>query len=110
MFNGIRKCLIKILAECDERFIYQVVSIGIMNSQINIRLPERMLNAAQSYSEEHGFGSLQDFIKETIREKLFETPDVSEEELALVKKLVEVSEKKNLYGTEEELFTKLRRT
>ena len=48
-------------------------------------------------------------MKETIREKLFGEPEISKEELALVKKLVNVSEKKNLYGTEEELFTKLNR-
>ena len=49
------------------------------------------------------------FITETIREKLFDEPEISKEELELVKKLVEVSEKKKLYGTEKELFDKLRR-
>lgn len=80
-----------------------------MNTQINVRLPEKILSSASSYAEEHGFGTVQDFIKETIREKLFDEPEISKEELALVRKLVEVSEKKNLYGTEEELFKKLRR-
>ena len=86
-----------------------MVSIGIMNTQINLRMPEKLLNSAKSYSDEHGYGSLQDFIKETIREKLFDEPEITKEELALVKKLAEVSEKKNLYGTEKELFDKLRR-
>ena len=86
-----------------------MVSIGIMNTQINIRMPQKLLSSVKSYSEEHGFGSVQDFIKETIREKLFDEPEITKEELELVKKLVEVSEKKKLYGTEKELFEKLRR-
>lgn len=86
-----------------------MVSIGIMNTQINIRIPDTMLNAARAYSEEHGFGSIQDFIKETIREKVFDEPDITNEELELVKNLIELTEKKNLYGTEKELFQKLRR-
>ncbi len=80
-----------------------------MNTQINLRLPEKIIVSAKLYSQEHGFGSIQDFIKETIREKLFDEPEITKAELALVKKLVEVSEKKQLYGTEKELFTKLRR-
>lgn len=54
-------------------------------------------------------GTIQEFIKETLREKLFEEPKISKAELALVKKLAEASEKNNLYGTEEKLFKKLRR-
>ena len=86
-----------------------MVSIGIMNTQINLRIPQKLLSSVRTYSNEHGYGSVQDFIKETIREKLFDEPEISKEELALVKKLVEVSEKKKLYGTEKELFEKLRR-
>jgi len=80
-----------------------------MNSQINLRLPNKLLNSAKSYSTEHGFGSIQEFIKETIREKLFDMPEISNNELSMIKKLVEVSEKKKLYGTEKELMNKLRR-
>jgi Arc/MetJ-type ribon-helix-helix transcriptional regulator len=86
-----------------------MVSTGIMNTQINVRLPEKMLVSAQTYVEKHGFNTVQDFIKELMREKLFEEPAISKEELTLVKKLIEASEKKNLYGTEAELFNKLRR-
>jgi len=86
-----------------------MVSTGIMNTQINVRLPEKMLVSAQTYVEKHGFNTVQDFIKELMREKLFEESAISKEELTLVKKLIEASEKKNLYGTEAELFNKLRR-
>jgi Arc/MetJ-type ribon-helix-helix transcriptional regulator len=86
-----------------------MVSNGIMNTQINVRLPEKMLVSAQTYVEKHGFNTVQDFIKELMREKLFEEPTISKEELNLIKNLIEVNEKKNLYGTEAELFNKLRR-
>ncbi len=86
-----------------------MVSIGIMNTQINLRVPQKLLSSVRSYSDEHGFSSIQDFITETIREKLFDEPEITKEELKLVKKLVEVSEKKKLYGTEKELFEKLKR-
>lgn len=92
-----------------ESLKYQLVSIGSMNSQINLRLPESMLASAKAYVEKYGYGSIQEFIKETLREKLFEEPEISKQELALVKKLIQASEKKNLYGTEEQLFTKLKR-
>jgi len=90
-------------------FKYQKVSIGIMNTQINLRLPEKLLNAAKVFSKKHGYSTTQEFIKETLREKLFETQELTKEEFNLVKKLIEVSEKKNLYGTEKELFKKLKR-
>jgi hypothetical protein len=86
-----------------------MVSIGIMSTQINLRVPQKLLSSVKSYSDEHGFGSIQDFIKETIREKLFDEPEISKQELNLVKKLAEVSEKKKLYGTEKELFDRIRR-
>ncbi len=56
-----------------------MVSTGIMNTQINVRLPERMLVSAQTYVEKHGFNTVQDFIKELMREKLFEEPVISKE-------------------------------
>ena len=92
-----------------ENLKYQMVSSGIMNSQINLRLPEMLLKSAKSYAEKHGYGNVQDFIKETLRERLFENEDISKKELKLVKKLAEVSIKKGLTGTEEELFKKLRK-
>ena len=82
---------------------------GIMTQQISLRLPENILKNANEYAEVHGFGSIQDFIREVLREKLFDEPNISEEESILVQKLAEASNKKNLYGTEEELFKKLKR-
>ena len=79
-----------------------MVSIDSMIKQVNVRLSEKMLVSAKDYAEKNGFGTVQEFIKETLREKLFE-------EKKLLNKLIKISEEKNLYGTEKELFRKLKR-
>ncbi len=84
-----------------------MVSSGIMTKQINVRMPEKLLKSANKHANEKGFASLQDFIRETIREKLFDEPDLSMEELVLINKLFKASEAKKLYGTEKQLFKKL---
>lgn len=86
-----------------------MVSFGIMNTQINIRVPDELLEQSREYAKKHGFGNVQELIKESLREKLFEEPAMTKEELVLVKKLVDVTEKNNLFGTEQELFKKLKR-
>lgn len=79
-----------------------------MNAQINLRLPEALLLKTKKYAQKQGFGNVQEFIKETIREKVFGEPEITPEGFELIKKLIEVSNKKNLWKTEEELFTMLR--
>ena len=82
-----------------------MVSIGItMNQQINLRLPEKLLNYAINYAKKNGFATVQELIKESLRERLFPEKTISQKELKLVKKLILISEQKGLYGTEEELF------
>jgi hypothetical protein len=87
-----------------------LVFFGIMTTttQINVRLPDQILSTASHYAKKHGFGNIQELIKESLREKLFPL-ELNKEELMLVKKLAQVTEKKNLWGTEEELFNKLRK-
>ncbi|MFT4250780.1 MAG: ribbon-helix-helix domain-containing protein [Candidatus Woesearchaeota archaeon] len=79
-----------------------------MNTQINVRVPDNLLDSAKEYAEKHGYGNVQNFIRETMREKMFDEPSVTAEELKLVKTLIKASREKNLYGTEEELFEKLK--
>ncbi|MFO8077964.1 MAG: hypothetical protein R6U21_04930 [Thermoplasmatota archaeon] len=43
-----------------------------MGTQISLKLSERMFSSAKKYSKRHGFDSLQDFIRELLRERLFE--------------------------------------
>jgi len=90
-----------------QKLKYQMVSSGIMNKQINLRLTDKMLKAALKQADKQGFSSLQEFIKETLREKLF-GPEFTKKELDLIKRLVEVTDRNQLWGTEEELFEKLK--
>lgn len=85
---------------------YQKIPIP-MNQQINIRLSEPMLKRAQLKARKQGFENLQEFMKAILREKLFETSEVSKQELDFLRKLHKVSEENNLHGTEKELFSKL---
>jgi len=80
-----------------------------MNTQINLRIPEELLERSQEYAKNNGFGNIQELIKESLREKIFGKPIITAEELILVKKLAEATQKNNLFGTEEELFRKLKR-
>ena len=88
-----------------------MVSFGIMTetTQINVRLSDQLLGSANDYVQKHGFDSVQELIKSILREKLFEKPLITPEELILVKRLAEATQKKGLFRTEEELFQKLRR-
>jgi Arc/MetJ-type ribon-helix-helix transcriptional regulator len=78
-------------------------------TQINIRLEDSFLGKARKYAQKHGFSNVQELLKESLREKLFDEPMITKEELVLVKKLAKATEEKNLWGTEDELFQKLRR-
>ena len=77
-------------------------------TQFNVRLSDQMVATASQYIKKHGFGNIQELIKESLREKLFPV-ELTREELMLVKKLAMITEEKNLFGTEEELFRKLKR-
>ena len=79
-----------------------------MTTQINLRLPNSMLARVRKRSESLGFENIQDFIRDIIREKIFGEPELTPKEFELVKKILETSKKRNLFGTEEELFKKLR--
>lgn len=48
-----------------------------MTAQINLKLSDRMFEAAQAFAELRGFDSLQDFLRELLRETLFEEEKMS---------------------------------
>ncbi|MGM5481518.1 MAG: ribbon-helix-helix domain-containing protein [Nanobdellota archaeon] len=43
-----------------------------MSTQISLKLPDKLLQEARTYVEEHGYTTLQELIREVLREKLFE--------------------------------------
>lgn len=78
-------------------------------TQINVRLEDAFLVKARKYAQKHGFSTVQELMKESLREKLFNEPIITKEELMLVKKLAKATEENGLLGTEKELFKKLKR-
>ncbi len=51
---------------------YHDVRMCKYGPEINLKLSERMYTAAKIYAEVHGFDSMQNFIKENLRARLFE--------------------------------------
>ena len=78
-----------------------------MNTQVNLRLPNPLLMKLKLEAKKKGFATLQEYIKEILRQNLFDSQKVTKEELNFLKKLYKISEEKNLYGTENDLFKKL---
>ncbi len=48
-----------------------------MSTQISLKLSDKMLAAARKYAKSYGYENLQDFIRELLREQLFERERVS---------------------------------
>jgi|GEM_PF-1201403 hypothetical protein len=85
-----------------ETLKYQKIPIDIMNHQINLRLPGNLLTSAREYAKKNGFASIQEFIKETLREKLFTTDEFSPEEVKAIVAHAEYCKKNNLFLSVEE--------
>lgn len=47
-----------------------------MSTQISLKLSDKMLAEAKRYAKLKGYDQLQDFIRETLREKLFEGENI----------------------------------
>ncbi|MAF50841.1 MAG: hypothetical protein CMH64_02000 [Nanoarchaeota archaeon] len=80
--------------------------------QINLKLPDNLLKAAQRYVEHFGFRNIQDLATESIREKVFENSEYdntfTEKEIELIEALIVHSIKNNKLSSEEELMKILR--
>ena len=48
-----------------------------MSTQISLKLSDKMLATAKKYAKRQGYENLQDFIREMLREKLFERENIS---------------------------------
>ena len=91
-----------------EKFKYQKIPIDTMNKQINLRMDEKLLVASEKYARKHGFSSVQAFIKETIRERLF--PDrINKETGEAIEKFIKKCDKEGHWISKDELFAELDR-
>lgn len=48
-----------------------------MGTQISLKLSDKLLAAAKKHAKGQGYDNLQDFIRETLRKRLFEMEDVN---------------------------------
>ncbi len=75
--------------------------------QINLKLPENLVEAAESYVKNFGFKNIQELVAESIREKVFEKNEFdetfNEKEILLIDSLINSSVKKGELSSEEEL-------
>lgn len=75
--------------------------------QINLKIPENLHSAAESYVKNFGFRNIQELVSESIREKVFEhnqfDENFSEGEVNLIDDLIESSIKNKGLMSEEEL-------
>ncbi|MBI2106125.1 hypothetical protein HYT56_04790 [Candidatus Woesearchaeota archaeon] len=80
--------------------------------QINLKLPDNLLQAAQNYIDNFGFRNIQELATESIREKVFEKNEFDEtftkEEIKLIDALIEHSIKDKKIVSEKELMKVLR--
>lgn len=77
-----------------------------MNTQINLRLTDNLLKMATDYAYKHGYTNVQELVKETLREKIFEDEKLTKKEIILVKKIVAESKKPGFYAAEKDLLNR----
>lgn len=85
-----------------------MISIDNMETkQINVKLPNNLIKAAENYVRNYGYRNIQELAAESLREKIFEKneydEDFSGEEIELIDSLIELSIKKGDFVSEEEL-------
>ena len=79
--------------------------------QINIRLPVKLLSAAEQYVENYGYRNMQELILEALRDKIFREnkydETFSEKEVELIEKLLTLSIEKGKIKNRQDIFTAL---
>lgn len=70
-----------------------------MTIQLNLRMNDKLFTSATNYANEFGYENVQDFIRQTIREKVFEEDFLTSKELELAQRLELQVEKQKLSGS-----------
>jgi len=75
--------------------------------QINLKLPENLVEAAESFAKTYGYRNIQELVAECMREKIFNDNEFdesfSDKEIELIDTLITLSIKKKDFSTEEEM-------
>jgi metal-responsive CopG/Arc/MetJ family transcriptional regulator len=67
--------------------------------QINLRMNDKLHSQIKEYSETFGYENLQDFIREVMREKVFESNDLTEREIGYASVIEKLSDNNKAYGS-----------
>jgi hypothetical protein len=78
-----------------------------MSIQINLRISDKMYAAVKRYAQSNGFSNIQDFIRESVRERVYGST-LTKEELGLARKLSQAVDERKLFRTGEQLTKKLK--
>jgi len=85
---------------------------GMVQQQINLRLPKNLEKSAEKYAEMYGFKNIQELIAEALREKIFfrniYDEKFTEEEIKLIDKLLIKSIKNKKVVSEKQLLKALK--
>jgi hypothetical protein len=73
-----------------------------MNEQINLRMPATLAKAARAKAKAQGYGTVQEYIEEAVREKIED--QLTPKELQLVERIIKMTDERKEWGTEEELW------
>ena len=82
-----------------------------MSDQINLKLSSKLYSATKMAASKGGFENVQDFIRSTLRERLFERGydnSFTEKEIKLIDELIEKSLKRGDFVSEKELTNALK--
>lgn len=80
--------------------------------QINLKLPDKLIAAAQRYVKSYGYRNIQELAAESLREKVFRhnsyDDTFSDNEIGLIDQMIEKSLSRKQLGKEEDLIKALR--
>ncbi|PIN99930.1 hypothetical protein COT72_03780 [archaeon CG10_big_fil_rev_8_21_14_0_10_43_11] len=79
--------------------------------QLNVKLPEKLLQNAQKYVKTFGFTNVQELIRDSLREKIFESrydETFTQREINLIDSVIKTSLEQGHVISEEELVNVLR--
>ena len=82
----------------------------MLTKQINLTVPENLLEKAEMYANAYGFRNVQELAAEALREKIFEgnfDESLTEKEIRSIEKLLEFSISKGRIKTEKEILKAL---
>jgi len=78
-----------------------------MNEQINIRLPQKLLKDARQKAKSEGFGTVQSYIEQTVRDDIYDDYVLSPKENELIDRIMKSRDDPRMWLNEEQFRRKV---